>query len=80
MKLHQLRMKKRVSGDVQLLQLAEKELELKQQMAERLKEMSKDHREMVIMLTKNLKPLSDTMSSAISNCYTTAVTDAKTGP
>ena len=72
-------MKKRVSGDVQLLQLAEKELELKQQMAERLEEMmSKDHREMVIMLTNNLKPLSDTMSSAISNCYTTAVTDAKT--
>ena len=60
------RMKKRVPGDVQLLQLAEKELELKQQMAERLDSISKDHKETMTVLTQNLKAVSDTMSSAVA--------------
>ena len=59
-------MKKRVPGDVQLLQLAEKELELKQQMAERLDSISKDHKETMTVLTQNLKAVSETMSSAVA--------------
>ena len=59
-------MKKRVSGDAQMLQLAEKELELKHQMAERLDSMSKDHKETMAVLTQNLKAVSDTMTNAIA--------------
>lgn len=60
------RLKKRVHGDLQLLHLAEKELELKQQMAERLDSISKDHKETMTVLTQNLKAVSDTMSSAVA--------------
>ena len=60
------RMKKRMSADAQMLQLAEKELELKQQMAERLETMSRDHNETMMVVTDNLKALSNTMSSAFS--------------
>ena len=48
------------------MQLAEKELELKQQMAERLDSMSKDHKETMAVLTQNLKAVSDTMTNAIA--------------
>ena len=60
------RVKKRVPGNVQLLQLAEKELEMKQQMVERLDSISKDHKETITVLTQNLKAVSDTMSSAVA--------------
>ena len=60
------RVKKRVPGNVHLLQLAEKELEMKQQMVERLDSISKDHKETMTVLTQNLKAVSDTISSAVA--------------
>ena len=59
------KVKKRMPANVQMLQLAEKELELKQQMAERVDAMSKDHKESMVVVTDNLKAC-DTKSSAIS--------------
>ena len=46
-------------------------------MAERLDAMSKDHKETIIVLTQNLKAVSDTMTSAITF---TAVVNAKIKP
>ena len=67
-------MKKRKPADAHMLQLPEKELELKQQMAERLHTMSKDHKETMMVVTDNLKALSDALSSAIP--VTTSVINA----
>ena len=53
------RMKKQMPADVQIVQIAEKELELKEQMVGRLEAMEKDHRETMLVLTNNLKTLSD---------------------
>ena len=60
------RMKKRMPADAQMLGIAEKELELKQNMADKLEAMNKDHKETMMALTENLKNLSNTMSNAFS--------------
>ena len=62
----QKKMKQKVSADSQLLCFAEKELELKERMIDRLDMMSKDHRDTMSALTNNLKSLSDTMTSAFT--------------
>ena len=53
-------------ADVQMLRIVEKELELKQNMADKLEAMNKDHKETKMALTENLKTLSNTMSNAFS--------------
>ena len=60
------RMKKRMPADAQMLGTAEKELELKQNMADKLEAMNKDHKETMMALTENLKTLSNTMNNAFS--------------
>ena len=62
----QKKMKQKVSADSQILCFAEKELQLKERMMDRLDMMSKDHRDTMSALTNNLKSLSDTMTSAFT--------------
>ena len=60
------KLKKRVGADAQLVHLAEKEIQLKEKMIERMDTMSKDHIETITVLTNNLKTLSDTMANAFA--------------
>ena len=60
------KMKQKVPTDAQMLHIAEKELEMKERMMDRLETMSKDHREMMSALTNNLKGLSETMTGAFT--------------
>lgn len=60
------KLKKKLTADSQLLHFAEKEVQLKEKMIERIDTMSKDHRETIAVLTNNLKTLSDTMANAFA--------------
>ena len=62
----QQKLKKKVSADSQILHFAEREIELKERMMERMDTMDKDHRETMNCLISNLKTLTDTMASAFS--------------
>ena len=62
----QQKMKKKMGADTQMIQFAERELEIKEKMMERLESMSQDHRDTMNLLTTNLKMLSDTVTNAFS--------------
>ena len=62
----QQKLKKKLPADSQLVYFAEKELEVKQSMMDKLDKMSSDHKETMNVLTTNLKTLGDTISNAFS--------------
>ena len=62
----QQKMKNKMGADTQMIQFAERKLEIKEKMMERLESMSKDHRDTMNLLATNLKMLSDMVINAFS--------------
>ena len=60
------KIKQKVPTNDHTLHIAERELEMKERMMDRLETMSKEHRDMMSALMNNLKGLSDTMTSAFT--------------
>ena len=68
----------RMLADTQVLLFTEKELEVKEPMANRLEAMEKDHKDTMNTLTTSLKALNDMMTSAF--CIVATVLAAKANP